>query len=183
MANPQTSSAAHSKQLLVMHTAWPAMQTNFAMHDVLCFASHTQAALVATTSFLLSPYHLVPLCRLWVQVYVSLACVATSTLVCEPLCSAIDMLLIPHLPQSFAALASLFSALPQLVRFLQFSELCVAKLIAFRRYVLAIQGISLHMPRNACICLLHTVNHTSKLFQAPQLRPDCHSRTTCVSLC
>lgn len=42
---------------------------------------------------------------------------ATSTLVCEPLSSNIDMLLIPHLPQCFATLTSFFSAMPQLVGF------------------------------------------------------------------
>lgn len=47
---------------------------------------------------------------------------ATSTLVCEPICSAVDMLLIPHLPQCFATLANLFSAMPQLVRLLRFQE-------------------------------------------------------------
>ena len=41
---------------------------------------------------------------------------ATATVVCEPLTSAMDMLLIPHLPDSFAALASMFEAMPQLVR-------------------------------------------------------------------
>ncbi len=40
---------------------------------------------------------------------------ATSTVVCEPLSSAMDMLLIPHLADSFAALASLYDAMPQLV--------------------------------------------------------------------
>ncbi|KAL3143745.1 hypothetical protein ABBQ32_003577 [Trebouxia sp. C0010 RCD-2024] len=41
---------------------------------------------------------------------------ATSMLVCEPLSSNIDMLLIPHLPQCFATLTSFFSAMPQLVQ-------------------------------------------------------------------
>ncbi len=41
---------------------------------------------------------------------------ANATVVCEPLTSAMDMLLIPHLPDAFAALASLFEAMPQLVR-------------------------------------------------------------------
>ncbi|KAL0048118.1 hypothetical protein WJX82_008152 [Trebouxia sp. C0006] len=41
---------------------------------------------------------------------------ANATVVCEPLTSAMDMLLIPHLPDSFAALASMFEAMPQLVR-------------------------------------------------------------------
>lgn len=41
---------------------------------------------------------------------------ANATIVCEPLTSAMDMLLIPHLPDAFAALASLFEAMPQLVR-------------------------------------------------------------------
>ncbi|KAL3158975.1 hypothetical protein ABBQ32_011373 [Trebouxia sp. C0010 RCD-2024] len=41
---------------------------------------------------------------------------ATCTLVCEPLSSNIDMLLIPHLPQSFATLTRFFSAMPQLVQ-------------------------------------------------------------------
>lgn len=37
---------------------------------------------------------------------------ANALLVCEPLMSAIDVLLIPHVPDSFAALASLFEAMP-----------------------------------------------------------------------
>ena len=41
---------------------------------------------------------------------------ANATIVCEPLTSAMDMLLIPRLPDSFAALTSLFEAMPQLVR-------------------------------------------------------------------
>ena len=41
---------------------------------------------------------------------------ATATVVCEPLTSAMDMLLISHLPDSFAASANMFEATPQLVR-------------------------------------------------------------------
>ena len=40
---------------------------------------------------------------------------ATSTGICEPLSPAMDMLLIPHLPDMFAKLASLFRELPELV--------------------------------------------------------------------
>ena len=51
---------------------------------------------------------------------------AKSKLVCEPLCPAIDMLLIPHLPQPFAMLASFFTAMPQLVSSVAALEACVA---------------------------------------------------------
>ena len=51
---------------------------------------------------------------------------ANSMLVCEPLCPAMDMLLIPHLPQPFAMLASLFSAMPQLVRSVAILKACIA---------------------------------------------------------
>lgn len=51
---------------------------------------------------------------------------ANSTLVCEPLCPAMDMLLIPHLPQPFVMLASLFAAMPQLVSSAAALEACVA---------------------------------------------------------
>lgn len=39
----------------------------------------------------------------------------TSTGICEPLSPAMDMLLIPHLPDSFASLATMFSSIPRLV--------------------------------------------------------------------
>ena len=38
-----------------------------------------------------------------------------ATGVCEPLSPAMDMLLIPHMPDSFASLVTLFSSMPQLV--------------------------------------------------------------------
>lgn len=38
-----------------------------------------------------------------------------STGICEPLSPAMDMLLIPHMPDSFASLATFFSSMPQLV--------------------------------------------------------------------
>lgn len=41
---------------------------------------------------------------------------ATPTVVCEPLSPSMDMLLIPHLPDSFAALARMLDAIPQLVK-------------------------------------------------------------------
>ena len=41
---------------------------------------------------------------------------ATSTVMCEPLSPSMDMLLIPHLPDSFAALARMLDAIPQLVK-------------------------------------------------------------------
>ena len=66
---------------------------------------------------------------------------AKATLVCEPLCPAIDMLLIPHLPQPFAMLASLFSAMPQLVSSLAVLTACVANLPAVL-VVSATQGLS-----------------------------------------
>ena len=55
---------------------------------------------------------------------------ANSTLVCEPLCPAIDMLLIPHVPQPFAMLAGFFSAMPQLVSSVAVLEACVAIFLA-----------------------------------------------------
>ena len=64
---------------------------------------------------------------------------ANSMLVCEPLCPAIDMLLIPHLPQPFAMLASLFAAMPQLVS--SALEACVATFPAVLA-VSATQGLS-----------------------------------------
>ncbi|KAL3155473.1 hypothetical protein ABBQ38_011028 [Trebouxia sp. C0009 RCD-2024] len=39
-----------------------------------------------------------------------------STGICEPLSPAMDMLLIPHMPDSFASLATFFSSMPQLVQ-------------------------------------------------------------------
>ena len=66
---------------------------------------------------------------------------ANSTLVCEPLCPAIDMLLIPHLPQPFAMLASLFTAMPQLVSSVAALEACVATFPAVL-VVSATQGLS-----------------------------------------
>ena len=40
---------------------------------------------------------------------------ATSTGICEPLSPAMDILLMPHMPDSFASLATLFSSMPKLV--------------------------------------------------------------------
>ena len=42
---------------------------------------------------------------------------ATSTGICEPLSPAMDMLLMPHMPESFASLATLFSSMPKLVSY------------------------------------------------------------------
>lgn len=39
---------------------------------------------------------------------------ATSTGICEPLSQALDMLLIPHIPDAITKLASLFHAMPDL---------------------------------------------------------------------
>ena len=66
---------------------------------------------------------------------------ANSTLVCEPLCPAIDMLLIPHVAQPFAMLASLVNAMPQLVSSVAVLEACVANLPAVV-VVLATQGLN-----------------------------------------
>ena len=51
---------------------------------------------------------------------------ATSTGICEPLSPAMDMLLMPHMPDSFASLATLFSSMPKLVSYtkMPMSDVC-----------------------------------------------------------
>ncbi len=149
MADPQTRSTVDSKPTTCRAIACsmrnsifrvPAMQSDLAMDNVSC-----------TMSLLLSLQHIgfadciITMNHLQVvgpSVRAFGMCVdANSTLVCEPLCPAIDMLLIPHLPQPFAMLASLFSAMPQLVSSVAVLEACVANLPAVV-VVLATQGLN-----------------------------------------
>lgn len=120
MADPQTSFAANSKPDAVMHVAQLVMQSTIAMHNIAhsalpargCFGCSDQLLPVA-----LSRCSIMQVVGPSVRAF-GMCVDATSTLVCEPLSSSIDMLLIPHLPQCFATLTSFFSAMPQLVRVL-----------------------------------------------------------------
>ena len=50
--------------------------------------------------------------------------------ICEPLSPAMDMLLMPHMPDAFASLATLFSSMPKLVRSTEvpLTDMCKAAL-------------------------------------------------------
>lgn len=136
MADPQTRSTIDSKPMTCHAVACfmkksifrvPAMQSDLAMDIV----SSTMSLLlplqqIGFADCLITMNHLQvvgPSVRAFGM------CVdAHSTLVCEPLCPAIDMLLIPHLPQPFAMLVSFFSAMPQLVSSIAVMQACVATL-------------------------------------------------------
>ncbi len=149
MVDPQTRSTVDSKPTTCRVIACsmrnsifrvPAMQSDLAVDNVSC-----------TMSLLLSLQHIgfadciIAMNHLQVvgpSVRAFGMCVdANSTLVCEPLCPAIDMLLIPHVAQPFAMLASLVNAMPQLVSSVAVLEACVANLPAVV-VVLATQGLN-----------------------------------------
>ena len=103
----------------------PAMQSDLALDNVSCIMSLLLSSqLICFADGIITTNHLQvvgPSVRAFGM------CVdANSMLVCEPLCPAMDMLLIPHLPQPFAMLASLFSAVPQLVRSVAILKACIA---------------------------------------------------------
>ena len=148
MADPQTRSTVDSKPATChaitcsMKTSSfriTVMQSNLAMDSVSC----TMSLLLSLQRFGLAECIITNhLQVVGPSVRAFGMCVdANSTLVCEPLCPAIDMLLIPHLPQPFAMLASMFTAMPQLVSSVAALEACVATFPAVFA-VSATQGLS-----------------------------------------
>ena len=118
MADPQTSFAANSEPDAVMHVAQLVMPSTIAMHKIAHSASPARGCFVCSNQLLpvaLSCGSIMQVAGPSVHAF-GMCVDATSTLVCEPLFSNIDMLLLPHLPQCFATLTSFFSAMPQLVR-------------------------------------------------------------------
>ena len=68
---------------------------------------------------------------------------ATLTGICEPLSHAMDMLLIPHLPDAVTKLASLFRAMPDLA----------TSLLALTLRQPNTSNTSLLLGKHACLCV------------------------------